>query len=215
MIYKFLFCLPFGSLFGCLLGSQIDQKQVPETTSKTDQKSVQKIASKWSQRAPKREPKLSKMTSWISPSSTSAPKWPLRHRFRSPFGSIWGSFLKDFWSETTLQKATVQTTATTEMKRKLQPRQPRPASDRTIENPGWNTTQLYEDSAKTKLHPATIMKTKAVQYGRKLKKTLAHTTPHKTTAETKPQLKHNRREPQQLPHRNIRKLQPRPHYRKP
>ena len=42
MIFKFLFCLPFGSLFGGVLGSQIDQKQVPETTSKNIQKSVPK-----------------------------------------------------------------------------------------------------------------------------------------------------------------------------
>ena len=157
-IFKFLFRLPFWVPFWVLFGVPNRSKIGPRDHFKNWPKKVyQKRSQKWSQRGPKREPKSSTMTSWISPSSTSAPKWPLRHRFRSPFGSIWGSFLKDFWSETTLQKATVQTTATTEMKRKLEPRQPRPASDRTIENLGWHTTPQWEDSTKTKPHPATIM----------------------------------------------------------
>ena len=138
----------FDSLLGLFLEVFWGPKSIKNRSQRPLQKLIEKVfpkrSPKWSQRGPKTEPKSSKMTSWNSPLSTSAPKWPpcpLQHRFWSPFGSILGSFLNDFGPENILQKATVQTTATTEMKRKLQPRQPRPASDRTVENPGWHTTQ--------------------------------------------------------------------------
>ena len=122
--------------------------------------------------------------------------------------------MNDFWSETTLQKATVQTTATTEMKRKLQLRQPRPARDRTIETLGGTQHNSRKTQPRQNRTQPNKINAKTIQYERKLKNALTETTQHKTTAKTTPQLGHNRREPQQLPHRNISELQPRPQHRK-
>ena len=93
---------PFWVSFWRCFGSPNGGQSLQKCTSKKHQKMMATMSPKWSQRGPKREPKSSKMTSWISPSSTRAPKWPpwpLQHRFWSPFGSIWVPFWDDFWSE--------------------------------------------------------------------------------------------------------------------
>ena len=138
MIFRFWFWLPFGSHFGGFLGAQMEAKAI----KKPLQKNTKTWCPKWPQTdpkgGPKMEPKSSKMRSWISPLSTSAPKWspePLQHRFWSPFGSIWVPFLNVFWLENHSWDHS------TEMKLKPHPRQNHSKPQRNNRAQGREQTQ--------------------------------------------------------------------------
>ena len=144
---KVLFGSILAPFFG-VLGSQIDQTQLPETTSKTHQKSGPKKAPKVVLKGSQKGAQIVKIDvldqSLVAQWSQMVPMAPpasILEPFWEHLGIIFAWFLVRNHTTESVLKATVQTTATTEMKRKLQPRQPRPVSDRTIEALGG--TQHY------------------------------------------------------------------------
>ena len=95
MIFMFLFRLPLGSLFGCVLGSQIDPKPPPEITSKSGSKTVPKKVSKVLPKGSQKGPKIVKNDvlerPLIKKSSQIAPRPPpasILERFWDDFGTM-------------------------------------------------------------------------------------------------------------------------------
>ena len=104
MNFGFWFGSPLRSLFGGVLGTQMEAKAIKKPLQKNIKKVMPKMNPNWSQMRSKMELKSSKMRSWKHLVSRVAPKWPpdpRQDRFWRGFGTILGTFssvfLTYFW----------------------------------------------------------------------------------------------------------------------